>query len=162
MKMTTFNSDVKVTLRRINATTVRTICSLCVADNQKNFVAPNAISIAQAYFSKNAWFRAVCADETPVGFVMLYEAPKRGLYYLWRFMIDAKYQGRGYGRRALELVTKRVRKRPKAKALLLSVVRAEGGAEEFYRKFGFEFTGKIEDGEYVMRLDLLEHASTCK
>ena len=152
--MTTPNLDAKVSLRRINAKTVRAICNLSVSDNQKGFVAPNAVSIAQAYFSKNAWFRAVYADETPVGFVMLYEAPKRGLYYLWRFMIDARYQGRGYGRRALELVIKRVRKMPKAKSLTLSVVRAEDGAERFYGKFGFEFTGKIENGEHVMKLDL--------
>lgn len=152
--MTMPSQDVKVSLRTINAKTVRTICNLSVSDNQKSFVAPNAVSIAQAYFSKNAWFRAVYADETPVGFIMLYEAPKRGLYYLWRFMIDARYQGRSYGRRALELVIKRVRKMPKAKSLTLSVVRAEGGAEEFYGKFGFEFTGKIDHGEHVMKLDL--------
>lgn len=152
--MTMPSQDAKVSLRTIKAKTVRAICNLSVSDNQKGFVAPNAVSIAQAYFSKNAWFQAVYADETPVGFVMLYEAPKRGLYFLWRFMIDARYQGRGYGRRALELVIKRVRKMPKAKSLTLSVVRAEGGAEGFYGKFSFEFTGKIEDGEHVMKLDL--------
>lgn len=146
--------DANVSLRRITAKTVRTICNLSISDSQKRFVAPNAVSIAQAHFSKNAWFRAIYAGETPVGFVMLYEVPKRGTYYLWRFMIDAKYQGRGYGRKALDLVIKRVRKRPRAKALTLSVVRAEGGAEAFYRMFGFDFTGKIEDGEHVMKLDL--------
>jgi len=145
--------NAKVTLRRITAKTVRAICNLSVSESQRKFVAPNAVSIAQAYFSKNAWFRAIYADETPVGFVMLHEVPKRGTYYLWRFMIDARYQGRGCGRKALELVIKRVRKRPKAKALTLSVVRAEGGAENLYKKFGFKFTGKIEDGEHVMKLN---------
>jgi len=146
--------NAKVTLRRITAKTVRAICNLSVSESQRKFVAPNAVSIAQAYFSKNAWFRAIYADETPVGFVMLHEVPKCGTYYLWRFMIDARYQGRGYGRKALELVIKRVRKRPKAKALTLSVVRAEGGAENLYKKFGFEFTGKIEDGEHTMKLNI--------
>jgi len=145
--------NAKVTLRRITAKTVRATCNLSVSESQRKFVAPNAVSIAQAYFSKNAWFRAIYADETPVGFVMLHEVPKRGTYYLWRFMIDARYQGRGCGRKALELVIKRVRKRPKAKALTLSVVRAEGGAENLYKKFGFKFTGKIEDGEHVMKLN---------
>lgn len=83
---------------------------------------------------------------------MLHEVPERGRYYLWRFMIDARYQGRGYGQKALDLVVKHVKKNPKAKALTLSVVRAEGGAENLYRKFGFEFTGKIEEGEHVMKL----------
>jgi len=44
---------------------------------------------------------------------MLHENHKRGAYYLWRFMIDAKYQSRGYGRKALDLVIKRVRKKPR-------------------------------------------------
>jgi diamine N-acetyltransferase len=152
--MTMANPNAKVTLRRINAKTVRTICNLSVSDSQKNFVASNAISIAQAHFSKNAWVRAIYADETPVGFVMLYQSPKRSIYYLWRFMIDAKYQGRGYGYKALELIINHVKTMPFARSLTLSVVRAEGGAEEFYKKFGFEFTGKIEHGEYEMKLDL--------
>ena len=88
--------DATVTLRKVTSDTVRTICELKVADNQKHLVTPNAISIAEAHFREEAWFRAIYADETPVGFVMLYEVPKYGSYAIWRFMIDAKYQGRGY------------------------------------------------------------------
>jgi diamine N-acetyltransferase len=150
--------DAKVTLRKVTAKTVRTICNLTVSEAQKGFVAPNAVSIAQAYFSKAAWFRAIYADETPVGFVMLAENPKHGQYYLWRFMIDAKYQGKGYGRKALELIIKRAERDPKAKALYLSTVRANGSADEFYEKFGFEFTGKIEGNEHVMKLNLKKPA----
>ncbi|WXG46470.1 MAG: GNAT family N-acetyltransferase [Candidatus Atabeyarchaeum deiterrae] len=146
--------ETKVRLRKITSRTVRTICNLSVSEDQKNFVAPNAVSIAQAYFSKAAWFRAIYADETPVGFVMLVEIPKREYYYLWRFMVDARYQGKGYGRKALELIIKRVRRRPKASALCLSVVRAKGSAEEFYKSFGFEFTGKMDGIEHVMKLSL--------
>jgi diamine N-acetyltransferase len=146
--------DAKVTLRKITGKTVRAICNLGVSEQQKGFVAPNAVSIAQAYFAKTAWFRAIYAEETPVGFVMLAEVPKQGKHYLWRFMIDAKYQGKGYGRRALDLVIKHVKKNPKAKALYLSVVRAKGGPEGLYKNFGFEFTGKMDGTEYVMKLDL--------
>ena len=148
------SKDAKVTLHKITAKTVRTICNLNVFEDQKNFVAPNAVSIAQAYFSKAAWFRGIYAAGVPVGFVMLAENPKRGQYYLWRFMIDAKHQGKGYGQKALELIIKHVKKNPKAKALYLSVVRAKGSAEEFYKSFGFEFTGKMDGIEHVMKLDL--------
>ena len=156
MKNDAPNPDAKVTLRKVTSYTVRTICQLTVADNQKRFVTPNAISIAEAYFRKEAWFRAIYAGETPVGFVMLYEVPKYGAYAVWRFMIDARYQGRGYGNRAMELVINRIRKRPNAKALTLHVVRGEGSPEGFYRKFGFELTGKIEpeSGQHEMKLDL--------
>ncbi len=146
------NATAKVSLRKITAKTVRTICNLSVSENQRKFVAPNAISIAQAYFCKNAWFRAIYANEIPVGFVMLYENPKRYQHYLWRFMINANHQGKGYGSKALDLIVRHERKDHKAKKLTLSCVRAEGGPEGFYKSFGFEFTGKIEDGEHVMKL----------
>lgn len=153
------SDEAKIAFRKVTGKTVRTICDLSVSEEQRKFIAPNAVSIAQAYFAKSAWFRAIYVDETPVGFVMLYEVPKRGKHYLWRFMIDAKYQGNGYGRRALELVIRHVRRDPKAKALYLSVARAKGGAENLYRSFGFDFTGKVEGRggeimEHVMRLDL--------
>jgi diamine N-acetyltransferase len=117
MNEVALSQDSKIALRKITGKTVRTICSLGVSEEQKKFVAPNAVSIAQAYYAKSAWFRAIYADETPVGFVMLAEVPKRGRHYLWRFMIDAKYQGKGYGRRALDLVIRHVKRNPKAKAL---------------------------------------------
>ena len=46
----------KVSLRDITQDTLRAILDLEVHDSQKNFVAPNAVSIAQAHFSKYAWF----------------------------------------------------------------------------------------------------------
>ncbi len=63
-------------------------------------------------------------------------------------------KAKGYGRRALELVIRHVKEDPKAKALYLSVLRVRGSAEDLYRRFGFEFTGKMEGDEHVMKLDL--------
>lgn len=61
----------EVELREITRDTVRAICALEVDEPQKGLVAPNAISIAQAYFYDEAWFRAICARGEPVGFVMI-------------------------------------------------------------------------------------------
>ncbi len=152
--MKTPSKSSKVTLREINAETVRTICNLSVADNQKHFVAPNAISIAEAYFSEVAWFRAVYAGDDPVGFVMLYDDPVKPEYYLWRFMIDQRYQGMGFGYQAMTLLIEHVRTRPNATELLTSVVEGEGSPQGFYEKLGFKLTGEYEDDEAVMRLEL--------
>lgn len=153
-KSDTPSSDSHVSLKEITADTVRTICDLSVLEEQKKFVAPNAVSIAQAYFSEYAWFRAIYADETPVGFLMLYDDTEKPEYYLWRFMIDARYQGMGFGRRALELLIEHVRNRPKAKELYTSVLQAEGGPQGFYEGMGFKLTGDMEEGEAVLRLEL--------
>ena len=144
----------KVTLREITADSVRTICQLSVHDEQQKFVAPNGISIAQAYFSKYAWFRAIYADTTPIGFLMLEDKPEEAEYYLWRFMIDARYQGMGFGRRSLLLLIDRVKTRPNATELLTSVVQGEGSPQGFYEKLGFKLTGEYEEEEAIMRLIL--------
>lgn len=144
-----------VTLREVTAETVRAICRLSVSPHQQGFVAPNSISIAEAYFARQrAWFRAVYADETPVGFVMLSDEPEKHEYYLWRFMIDARYQRHGFGRQAIELLIDHVRTRPGATMLLTSCVPGEGTPMPFYAKLGFVETGEEDDGERVMRLDL--------
>ena len=144
----------KVTLRKLTGKTVRTICNLSVSDYQKQFVAPNAISIAQAYFCKYAWFRAIYAGGIPVGFLMLYDNPKKPEYYLWRFMIDDRYQKMGFGYKAMKLVIKYVKTRPNAKQMFTSVVQADGGPQAFYEKLGFVLTGKYDAGEAVMKLKL--------
>ena len=144
----------KVSLSEITADTVRTICDLSVREEQKQFVASNAVSIAQAYFSKYAWFRAIYADDTPVGFLMLYDRPEKPEYYLWRLMIDARYQGMGFGHRALKLLIEHVKTRPNATELLTSVHVAEGGPQAFYERMGFKLTGDWEEGEAMMRLRL--------
>lgn len=144
----------KVTLREVTAKTVRTICNLSVTESQKNFVAPNAISISQAYFEPKAWFRAIYADETPVGFVMLFDNPEKPIYYLWRFMIDAKYQKMSFGRQAIRLLIDHVRTRPQATELLVSYVPEEGGPGPFYHKLGFKSTGEMEGNEEVAKLEL--------
>lgn len=143
-----------VTLREITEDTVRTICELSVRDEQQKFVAPNAVSIAQAHFSDSAWFRAIYAVETPVGFLMLQDRPELPEYYLWRFMIDARHQGHGFGRAAIALLIAHVRTRPQATELLTSVLQAEGGPQGFYERLGFELTGEYEEGEALMRLAL--------
>jgi diamine N-acetyltransferase len=143
-----------VSLREVNAETVRQICKLDVSEAQTHFVASNAFSIAQAYFEPKAWFRAIYADETPVGFAMLFKDPEEGDYFLWRFMIDARYQKMGFGKRAMELLMKQVRAWPKAKDMGLSCVPGEEGPELFYAKLGFARTGKVYGDEVEMRREV--------
>ena len=144
--------DAVVSLREVTADTLRSILRLKVSPQQEQFVADNATSIAQAHFEPKAWFRAIYADETPVGFVMLYDDTEKPEYFLWRYMIDSRYQGLGFGRQALLQVIDHVRGRPGATEMLLSYVPAEGSPEPFYAGLGFVNTGEIEDGENVMRL----------
>ena len=150
----TITRDSIVSLREVTADTVCDICRLDVSEAQKHFVAPNANSIAQAYFEPKAWFRAIYADESPVGFLMLYDDPLVPEYFLWRYMIDARYQKLGFGKRAMDLLLYHVRTRPGARKMTLSCHPGEDGPEPFYRKYGFTLTGEWIGNEAVMRIDL--------
>lgn len=152
-------------LQEVTRANYRDALKLKVAPGQERFVAPNAVSIAQAKFHPEAWYRLIVAGTTPVGFAMLEDwtqcpgdAPQDWLAEpyvgLWRFMIDARFQSLGFGSGALALLIEHARTRPRARVMLLSFVEADGGPEPFYRRFGFARTGEIVEGEHVMRLDL--------
>ena len=149
-------SNQDVTLREITEETVVEICRLSdtLSEQQRRMVAPNARSIAQAHFSDKAWFRAIYAGESPVGFIMLYDDPEEADYFLWRLMIAGPHQGKGYGRKAVELLIDYVKGRPGATELCTSYVPIEGGPEGFYQRLGFEPTGEMEGDEVVMCLAL--------
>jgi diamine N-acetyltransferase len=149
-------TDVVVTLQEVNRENLKEILDLKVTSEQENFIASNAVSIAEAHFYPEvSWFRAIYAGETPVGFVLLDDDPAKSFYALWRFMIDARFQRNGFGKRALELAIEYVKTRPGAKVLLTSCVLGEGSPEKFYKKMGFIPTGETdEDGEVIMQYKL--------
>ncbi len=145
-----------VSLREITAQTVVEVCKLhdTLTEPKKSMVTPNALSIAQAHFSQHAWFRAIYADETPVGFIMLYDYPEKQEYFLWRLMIAEPHHGKGFGRRAVELLIDYVKTRPGAQELRTSCAQGQGSPEEFYRALGFERTGEMLGDQVEMRLAL--------
>lgn len=147
--------DAAVSLREITKETLRPFLKMKVAKAQQNMVAPNPVSIAQAHFEPKAWFRGIYADETPVGFIMLYDDPDEPVYFLWRLMVAEEFQGLGYGRKAIDHLVEYVKTRPNATELLVShVPDLPGNPGPFYQKLGFEYTGKEDDGELVMQLSL--------
>ena len=143
-----------VELRPVDAANVREICALEVAPDQQGFVAPNAVSLAEASFAQSAWTRAIYADDVPVGFAMLSIDRGEASYFLWRLMIATGFQGRGYGARAVVLLADHVRTLPDATHLATSWVVAPASPEPFYLGLGFEPTGEMDGDERIARLDL--------
>ena len=144
-----------VTLRKVTKENLWDIFKLEVAPEQSKYVATNEMSIAQAYFDREiAWFRAIYADEMPVGFLMLSDDASKQEYFIWRLMIDAQYQKLGFAKKTMELLFDYVRTRPGAKEILVSYRPGDEGPQGFYEKLGFTPTGDVEDGEVVMRRQL--------
>jgi diamine N-acetyltransferase len=149
-------STMQVTLREITSETVHAVIKLSVAEHQLGFVASNAVSLSEALFSDEAWYRAVYADDELVGFVMLSDEslkkvpPAEPNIGLWRLMIDQRHQGRGIGRKVMRLVLEYVRSRPGVRYFYTSYVPGPGGPGPFYLGLGFEPNGEVEDGEVIV------------
>jgi diamine N-acetyltransferase len=143
-----------VSLRVVNDDNVRQVIDLSVSPAQEDFVAPNAVSLAEAFATTMVWVRAIYADDTPVGFAMLSDNEEKPRYYLWRFMIDSQYQGMGFGAHAMSLIHDYVRSRPGGAQVYLSYVPRDGGPEPFYKALGYQDTGVEHGGEFEAILTL--------
>jgi diamine N-acetyltransferase len=100
--------------------------------------------------------RAIYADETMVGFAMYEFCYEERLLYLCRFMIDARYQHNGYGRRALELLKEIAISDPNVDKIELSTNPKNEYGIKVYERFGFKDTGVLDEDEEVFRLTLSE------
>jgi diamine N-acetyltransferase len=92
---------------------------------------------------------AIYHDETMVGFVMYWFDVKTGTGYIERLMVDAQYQGRGYGKAALAEVMNRLIATPGCRKLDISYRPENAVAKALYCSLGFRPTGEIEDGEEI-------------
>jgi len=161
-----------IELRKISITDsdmVRECIELDVAPEQRAFVAHNAKSLGEAYACNKRGYGcatpcAIYADGTMVGFIM-YEFVKEedhgdtysgDAYYLWRFMIDQKHQGKGYGKQALAQAIDEVKKMPNGKAeyFYTGYEPENTDAKKLYESLGFVETGQVVDDEIVARLKL--------
>jgi diamine N-acetyltransferase len=138
-----------VRLEPLSPDNVRAVCDLRVAPGQEDLVTPNAVSIAEAYVHEQAWCRAVYAGDELVGFVMLHDATTGPGYMLWRLMIDARFQGRGFGGQVVGEVVEYVRGRPVATQLKVSVHPGDGSPAPFYEALGFVATGELSGDQPV-------------
>ena len=89
-----------------------------LSEQDKRHVAPNVVSLAEAYLNYDiAWPRAIVVDNVVVGFVMLgldnpiAEEKDWPVYFLWRFMMGTKYQVKGYGKQTLDLLVQKCKKK---------------------------------------------------
>ena len=151
-------------LVKLNIENFWPLMDLRVTKEQEDHVASNSVSLAQAYDTtadgKFVQCFGIYDGDTPVGFAMIghnseeYEGMAdvyRHSYNLWRYMVDQRYQKRGYGRDALKLLLDYIRTFPDGEEELWSTSWVEGNdiAAKLYRDFGFEENGEKDGDEIV-------------
>ena len=67
--------------------------------------------------------------------------------------IDEKFQGKGYGRVATQLVLDDIKKDGKYNKVILCYIEGNEAAQKLYESFGFVEIGRDED-EIIMELEL--------
>lgn len=156
-------------LRKIDTSNVWEIIDLDVNKDQEDFVATNSESIIEAYATinegGNALPLAIYENQDLVGFVMIgfetelhEEGPMiaKNNYLIWRLMIDGNYQGKGYGRKAVQTILDYIRTYPLGQAdyVWLSYEANNKAGKALYESFGFKETGEIVEDEVVAVLKL--------
>ncbi len=128
------------------------VIDLKVAEEQKSFVATNLFSLAQAKAFPECNCLAIYHEEKLVGFTMYCMDFDDKEYWIYRLMIDAKYQSKGYGKAAMEKLIERIKEDKDHQVIYLSFEPENDRAKEMYEKLGFEADGRVIDGEIVYRL----------
>jgi diamine N-acetyltransferase len=149
-----------VTLRPITDSNRQAVEALRVSPTQERFVSsvPESLQKAAEEPDGRAIYWAVYADETPVGFVMIADevsAPGYIPHYLWKLLIDERYQRRGYGTATLDLIVEYFKSRPGVDVITTSASQGVGSPIPFYERYGFERTGEVvSDDEVLLRLPI--------
>jgi len=115
-------------------------------------VASNVFSLAQAYVQPECTPLAIYADETPVGFALYALDEEDREYWIYRLMIDKDYQGKGYGRQAMELLIAEIQNIPDRRVLYISFEPENVAAKQLYESLGFVPDNREDEGEIIYRL----------
>lgn len=152
-----------IELRKIDTDNWEDIIGLSVRDEQKNFVASNLRSLAEAYAELNddivPILFGIYNGDTAVGFTYINywgDDDEEPYYHMCRLMIDKNHQGKGFGKLAMLKIIEHIKTFPQgpATAMYLGIETENEFGGKFYRSFGFEEVGINEHGEVNLRLQL--------
>ena len=153
--------------------------ALRVTPEQEDFVASNAISLAQAYGVNIERERtgkgnivapyAAYQDGKMVGFTMYVYVPdcaddpddepyegNEPHYYIWRLFVDKNHQGKGIGREILRQITEIIKSKPygEARVCFSSYDPDNIASKTTFAHVGYEEDGRVIGGEAVCKIGI--------
>lgn len=146
-----------VRLELVNESTFRRVVDMKLGEEQNRFVAPNVVSLAQAWlYYTDARPYAVLDGDKVVGFMMLDWDEGERTVGIWRFMIAPEEQRKGYGKAAMQAFLDLIRSEGSFDLAHLDYVKGNTVARNLYASFGFSENGEEEEGEIIMTLPLTD------
>lgn len=145
-----------VCLKSINSKNYRESCRLKITDKQRenHSVAPNVAILARAYAYRNEGSQAyaIYFEDYMIGLVLWRN--RATCYILDQFMISEEYQGKGFGKEAINLIIDKMKEEGKFNVVELGCSRDNVGAMTFYESCGFYYSGDDYEDEIGMAFDL--------
>ncbi len=144
-----------VVIKPITLKDVVPLHKLSVRDEQDNFIAPNAVTIAQARFETGAYDFCIWDNDRRVGLIAVIDMSEHDqrteiddpeAIYVWRLLIDKDSQGKGYGTAAMNWVEAWTKARGRT-LIQIQAVETNDAAIKLYEKLGYTKTGKRDDSE---------------
>jgi diamine N-acetyltransferase len=146
----------QVTLKDVNKDNWDECCNLKLSTKQGGLVAPHMYTISETEIEPAFVPLAIYVDNKVVGFAMYGLDPDDGKYWIYRLMIDVDHQGKGYGKAALAQLIKRLSELADCDEIFAGYKPWNNVAASLFGEMGFERTGEMLSGEFVVRLDLKE------
>ncbi len=126
-----------VTLCEITKDNWRHCIALDPGEASKAFIPSNLYALAESKFSPSFVPLGICVE---------------GSYSIYSMMVDARYQGKGYGTTALRLVIERLRQLPRCTIVSLEYDRVNEQAARFYSRLGFRKVAESATGGEIAHL----------
>ena len=128
----------------------------CLLEEQKHYVSNSAALLARAFAYRDQRSKAfgIYADDTPVGMSLYYDIDDYKAYDFSQFFIDCRYQRRGYGITAANMILDMMKKDGRYDKVYLCYIDGNDAARCMYEKLGFRATGEEDEDEIIMVKEL--------
>ncbi|HFI0062359.1 GNAT family N-acetyltransferase [Streptococcus suis] len=144
-----------IRLELVNKDNFDQVLDLEVAPKDQRRVASVEYSLAQAWLyrdSEDLFPYAVKSGQLTVGFLLLSYQPMENSYYIWRLLIDQKYQNQSFGKEVIRQVLQRARDNQQCHKVTVNYVIGNHKMRYILEKFGFQPVGL--DGQ-EMKMELI-------
>lgn len=148
----------RIRFEEVTYDTLKDVCMLSVKGDQVSFIESNAYSIAESKFNDEWTTVGIYIDDILVGFSMYGYISSEKRVWLDRFMIDGRFQGMGYGRKAIKELINKIFKEFKCDEIYLSIFDDNLNALKLYLSLGFKANGELDyGGENIMVLTIKDY-----
>lgn len=139
-------------LKSIDQSNWEDCIELKVKQEQQSYIASNLYSIAESKIFPHLKIKSIYCNETLIGFAMYGIDSDDGNYWIYRFMIDERFQGHGYGKTAMKLIILDIEGRNDCTDVIWLGYQPENEqGRRLYASVGFEEVGIAPWGEMLAK-----------